>query len=68
MYRFDINWLLLKYRDRAYIAKHVTDDRERKVLLGVHDRDYHNGQLAEKPSKLDYETLSRAYKVPRYVI
>ncbi len=43
------------------MAKHVTDERERKMLLGVHHRDYRNGQLAENPSKLDYETLNRAY-------
>ncbi len=66
MYRFDTNWLLKKYRKRSSVAKHVEDERERKVLLGVHDRDYHNGQLAENPSKLDYETLNRAYEVIRY--
>ncbi len=43
------------------MAKHVTDERDRKVLFGVHDRDYHNGQLAENSSKLDYKTLNRAY-------
>ncbi|XP_064387238.1 uncharacterized protein LOC135335603 isoform X4 [Halichondria panicea] len=62
-YWFDTNWLLKKYRKRSSVAKHVEDERERKVLLGVHDRDYHNGQLAENPSKLDYETLNRAYEV-----
>ena len=44
----------------------VRNERERKVLLGVHKRDYHNGNLAEKPSKLDYETLNRAYEIPRF--
>ena len=44
----------------------VRDEQERKVLLGVHDRDYHNGNLAENPSKLDYETLNRAYEIPRF--
>ncbi len=48
------------------MAKHVKDGREKKVLLGVHDRDYNNGRLAENPSKLDYETLNRAYEVKRY--
>ncbi len=43
------------------MAKYVKDERERKVLFGVHERDYHNGQLAENPSKLDYETLNGAY-------
>ncbi len=48
------------------MAKYVKDERERKVLFGVHDRDYSNGELAENPSKLDYETLNRAYEVIRY--
>ncbi len=61
VYRFDKNWLLPEYRNRANVAKHVTDELERRVLLGVHTRDYHNGQLAENPSRLDYETLNRAY-------
>ena len=45
----------------------VRNERERKVLLGVHKRDYHNGNLAENPSKLDYETLNRDYyEIPRF--
>ncbi len=48
------------------MAKHVKDGREKKVLLGVHDRDYNNGWMAENPSKLDYETLNRAYEAKRY--
>ncbi len=61
MHRFDRNWLLPKYRKRADVAKHVTNERDRKVLFGVHDRDYHNGRQAENPSNLDYETLNGAY-------
>ena len=64
--RFDTKWLLLKYQNRSNVAKYVKDERERKVLFGVHDRDYSNGELAENPSKLDYETLNRAYEVIRY--
>ncbi|XP_064387310.1 uncharacterized protein LOC135335654 isoform X6 [Halichondria panicea] len=60
-YWFDRNWLLPKYRKRADVAKHVTNERDRKVLFGVHDRDYHNGRQAENPSNLDYETLNGAY-------
>ncbi len=49
------------------MAKHVKDGQEKKVLLGVHDRDYRdNGRLAKDPSHLDYSTLNRAYKVQRY--
>ena len=66
MYRFDTNWLLRKYRKRSYVAKHVEDELERKVLLGVHDHDHSNGELAENPSKLDYETLNTAYERIRY--
>ncbi|XP_064387065.1 uncharacterized protein LOC135335465 isoform X4 [Halichondria panicea] len=62
-YWFDTKWLLLKYQNRSNVAKYVKDERERKVLFGVHDRDYSNGELAENPSKLDYETLNRAYEV-----
>ncbi|XP_064387495.1 uncharacterized protein LOC135335838 [Halichondria panicea] len=62
-YWFDKNWLLPEYHKSANVAK-VRNERERKVLFGVHKRDYHNGNLAEKPSKLDYETLNRAYEKP----
>ena len=58
---------MFKYRKREYVAKHVKDGQEKKVLLGVHDRDYRdNGRLAKDPSHLDYSTLNRAYKVQRY--
>ncbi len=64
-YRFDKNWLLPEYQESANVAK-VKNERERKVLLGVHKRDHNNGNLAENPSKLDYETLNRAYEIPRF--
>ncbi len=44
----------------------VRNERERKVLLGVHNRDYQNGKQAEDPSELDYKTLNRAYEIPRF--
>lgn len=31
------------------------------MLEGVHARDYNNGRQAKGPSKLDYETLNKAY-------
>ncbi len=49
-----------EYRKRSDVVN-VRDERERKVLLGVHDRDYSNGNLAKQPSRLDYETLNKAY-------
>ncbi len=36
---------------------------KRKVIEGVHLRDYHNGRMAKKPSQKDYETLEHIYKL-----
>ncbi len=50
------------YRDLKNIRKDRTLSLlEKKMLKGVHARDYHHGSLAKTPSKLDYETLSKAY-------
>ncbi len=50
------------YRDLKNIKKDQTlSPLEKKVLEGVHARDYHHGDLAKKPSKLDYVTLNKAY-------
>ncbi len=48
-----------EYRKRSDVVN--VSEQERKVLLGVHDRDYNNGNLAKQPSELDYETLNKAY-------
>ncbi len=51
-----------EYRDLEDVRKDRTlSPFEKKVLEGVHARDYHNGNLAKKPSKLDYKTLNMAY-------
>ncbi len=63
--RFDKNWLVPKYRNFTNVKNDKDlNDRERKVLKGVHDRDYRTGgRQAENPSVLDYETLNNAYKM-----
>ncbi len=51
-----------KYRDLTNVRTDL-NDLERKVLEGVHARDYRTGGLqAEDPSLLDYETLNNAYE------
>ena len=65
--RFDINWLKPEYRNLGEIRRMKSTeltDTERKVLEGVHARDYHNGQLALNPSDLDYKALNDAYSRP----
>ena len=60
--RLDIDWLKPKYRDLDYVrSANDLSDFERKVIEGVHTRDYHNGILPLLPSKLDHETLNQAY-------
>ncbi len=53
-----------KYRDLTNVrTDQDLKDLERKVLEGVHARDYRTGgRQAEHPSLLDYKTLNNAYK------
>lgn len=61
-FRFDINWLKLKYRDMKKVKYMELSDQQIKVIEGVHKkRDYHKGLLAKKPSETDYCTLEEAY-------
>ena len=63
--RFDVKWLLPKYQNREYV-EYETDgiltDKERAVILGVHDRSYKIGELAIDPSVNDFKVLNDAYK------
>lgn len=63
-FRFDIYWLKLDYQDRRNIEySHDLDEKEKRVLLGVHQRDHKNGAclLPPGPSPIDYDTLNKAY-------
>ena len=60
MYRFDKNWLLSKYREPSDVTKHVKDERDRMVLMGVHKRDYHKMGSWQRIPPCWTETLNRA--------
>ena len=63
--RFDVKWLMPKYQDREYVeceTDGILTDKERAVILGVHDHNYRNGELAKDPSVNDFKVLNDAYK------
>ena len=62
--RFDINWLKPQYRDLDEVKKlpdDVLPQISKRVIEGVHRRDYRKGLMAESPSKGDLESLDQAY-------
>ena len=61
--RFDVKWLQPKYQNREYVEDDgELTDKQRAVILGVHDRSYKNGELAKDPSVNDFKVLNEAYK------
>ena len=60
-YRFDINWLKPAYRDKGSDEYKQLTQLEKRVIDGVHRRDFSHGLMADKPSDKDYHVLNRAY-------
>ena len=60
--RFDINWLKPQYRDLDKVKKlpdDVLPQISKRVIEGVHRRDYRKGLMAESPSKPGRFRISR---------
>ena len=60
-YRFDINWLKAAYRDKGSNEYKQLTQLEKRVIDGVHRRDFSHGLMADKPSDKDYDVLNGAY-------
>ncbi len=59
--RFDIRWLKPEYRDKRSEKYQTLDEKSKRVIDGVHNRDFKNGSLPADISPKDYEVLNKAY-------
>ena len=64
-FRLDIKWLKPDYRDKRTRKYAKLTQKEKRVIDGVHQRDFSNGLLPDQPSNEDYKVLNEAYEKRR---